>query len=85
MPQFSKSLSFSASDDNALERFNIVQVDMLYLQPKATLRQEIITSRNVSDDKLWSNDNMYKHLSFLASSFTNRVCLLSLTLAMFYS
>lgn len=52
---------------------------MLYLQPEDTLREAINASRNVGSDKLWSNDNMYKHLSFLANSFTNKVRFLCLT------
>ncbi|KAM6496492.1 hypothetical protein JOM56_006965 [Amanita muscaria] len=66
------SLSFSAADDTALERFNIVRKGLLYLHPEDTLRDAIITSRIVGSDKLWSNDNMYKHLAFLASSFTDK-------------
>lgn len=45
---------------------------MLYLHPE--IPQAITASRNIGSDKLWSNDNMYKHLSFLAGSFTNKVC-----------
>ncbi|KAG8902133.1 hypothetical protein FRB99_004820 [Tulasnella sp. 403] len=62
------SLSFSAADDKAL---NIVRKGLLYLHPEATLREAIIASRTAGSDKLWSNDNMYKHLSLFASSFTD--------------
>ncbi|KAK2467651.1 hypothetical protein APHAL10511_000506 [Amanita phalloides] len=73
------SLSFSAADDKALERFNIVRKGLLYLHPEVTLQEAIIASRTVGSDKLWSNDNMYNHLSFLASSFTDKICFHSLT------
>ncbi|KAF8716601.1 hypothetical protein AX14_012294 [Amanita brunnescens Koide BX004] len=66
------SFSFSAADDKDLERFNIVRKGLLYLHPEGTLRDAIIASRIVGSDKLWSNDNMYKHLAFLASSFTDK-------------
>ena len=48
---------------------------MLFLHSEDTLREAIIASRTAGSDTLWSNDNLYKHLSFLASSFTNKVCL----------
>jgi len=66
-----------------LERFNIVRKGLLYLHPEAALREAIIASRTVGSDKLWSNDNMYRHLAFLASSFTDKVCSLSTPSAIF--
>ncbi|KAJ3514497.1 hypothetical protein NMY22_g14712 [Coprinellus aureogranulatus] len=65
-------LSFSGADDRVLERFNIVRKGMLYPKPEAALREAIVASRTLGSDKFWSNDNMYKHLSFLANSFTNK-------------
>ena len=66
-----KSLSFSAADDKALERFNIIRKGLLYLHPEDTLlRDAIIVSQTIGSDNLWSN----KHLAFLASSFTDKIC-----------
>ena len=47
-----QSPSFSAAEDTALERFNIVRKGLLYLQPEDTLRDAIIASRIVGCNKL---------------------------------
>ena len=47
---------------------------MLYPTQGGALREAIDTSRTLGSDKLWSNETMYKHLSFLASPFTTQVC-----------
>ncbi|KAG5640518.1 hypothetical protein DXG03_008228 [Asterophora parasitica] len=64
------SLPFSAADDAALSRFNIVSKGLLLLRPWAELRSAVVTSQALGSDQLWSNDAMYRHLTFLANSFT---------------
>ena len=68
-----------------LERFNIVQKGLLYLRPEATVRDALLGLSGLKICNLWTNDNMYKHLVFLASSFMVKVCFHSLTQTLFRS
>lgn len=57
-------------------RLNVVRNGLLYLSPDDKLRNVILASLKVGSDKLWSNDTMYKHLSFLVDALASRaVCL----------
>ncbi|KAG6838507.1 hypothetical protein C0991_011092 [Blastosporella zonata] len=44
---------------------------MLLLQPKEKLRDAIKPTRALGAAELWSDENFYKHLSFLSNTYSN--------------
>ncbi|EAU91843.1 hypothetical protein CC1G_04610 [Coprinopsis cinerea okayama7 len=65
------SLSFSAVNETNLGRLNITQAGMLFLQDQEKLRDAIESTRQLGATELWSNGNMYRHLSFLSNTYNN--------------
>ncbi|KAG6916683.1 hypothetical protein DXG01_005805 [Tephrocybe rancida] len=65
------SLSFSAVNESNLDRLNITLAGMLVLQGQEKLRDAIESTRELGVAELWSNENMYKHLSFLSNTYSN--------------
>ena len=70
-----QSLSFSAADKNVLDWLNITWAGMLVLHGQDELRDAIEPTRELGTAELWSDENMYKHLSFLSNTYTNMVLL----------
>jgi hypothetical protein len=56
-----------------LDRLNVTRGGVLIPQGEDKLRSAIESTRNRGSDKLWSDENMYKHLTFLSNTYTNAV------------
>ncbi|TFL04235.1 hypothetical protein BDV98DRAFT_502919, partial [Pterulicium gracile] len=63
-----RSLHVSAVNDDILDQLNIKQLGWIYLiklQESESLKQEIDATRKLGVNETWSNDYMYKNLTFL--------------------
>ncbi|TEB33894.1 hypothetical protein FA13DRAFT_1789696 [Coprinellus micaceus] len=57
-------------DPLVLDQLNVTRGGVLIPQ-EDKLRSAIESTRNRGSDKLWSDENMYKHLTFLSNTYTN--------------